>query len=197
MKMFDINETGFEGCYKACEDGRIYSVERKDRLGRFIGGKFLAPCENKNTGYVQVVLKANGKEKTRQIHTLIATVFLEKPTNCKTCEVNHKDGNKHNNAVTNLEWVSHSDNIKHQYHTLGRVMTESHKKALLDSVKGVKHTRERILRKSISQSILYGRYDEVKALSDKGVSRCAIAQKYKCSEGAVGRLLRKELAWQQ
>lgn len=53
--------------------------------------------------------------KTRKylIHRLVAETFIDNPDNKK--EVNHKDLNKSNNKVSNLEWVSHSENMKHAY----------------------------------------------------------------------------------
>lgn len=62
-------------------------------------------------GYARVRVGVDGKWKTIHVHRLIALAFIPKPEGIKT-EVNHKDRNKLNNAVTNLEWVTHSENIR-------------------------------------------------------------------------------------
>lgn len=62
------------------------------------------------------IILPNGKEKLIQIHRLVATAFIPNP--CKYPEVNHKDGNKSNNDVSNLEWCSGLYNI-HEAYRLG------------------------------------------------------------------------------
>ena len=62
-------------------------------------------------GYLRVNLCNNNIRKTRTIHRLVALAFIENPNNCLT--VNHKDGNKKNNMVENLEWVTSQENTKH------------------------------------------------------------------------------------
>ena len=69
-------------------------------------------------GYFQVPLNKNGKRKMRSVHILVAKTFLKQ--RCKTDIVNHKDGNKQNNNLENLEWISYSENNKHSYNTLNR-----------------------------------------------------------------------------
>ena len=59
-----------------------------------------------------------------RVHRLIAITFLGLPQEGKR-EVNHKDGNKFNNVVSNLEWVSRSSNIKHAYRVLGMPHSQS------------------------------------------------------------------------
>jgi len=68
-----------------------------------------------NSGYKAIKLNKNGKSKGFTIHRLVATAFIDNPLKLKT--VNHKDGNKLNNRVDNLEWMSLSDNIKHAVDT--------------------------------------------------------------------------------
>lgn len=72
-------------------------------------------------GYLLVTLWINGKAFTKKIHRLVATAFIDNPENLPT--VNHKDGNKTNNNVDNLEWLSIGDNHRHAFvtglHTVG------------------------------------------------------------------------------
>lgn len=64
-------------------------------------------------GYNHVGLSNKDGRKTKVVHKLVAKAFIPNPNNLR--EINHKDGNKQNNSVTNLEWCSRSDNIKHAY----------------------------------------------------------------------------------
>ena len=60
--------------------------------------------------YLQVDLW-NKKVKTYRVHRLVAETFIPNPN--KLPQVNHKDGNKQNNCVYNLEWITNYDNIQH------------------------------------------------------------------------------------
>lgn len=73
-------------------------------------GKLLTPAINSN-GYLKVVISG----KTKYIHSLVATTFIDNPENKR--EVNHIDNNKRNNFVFNLEWVSSSENKTKAYET--------------------------------------------------------------------------------
>jgi hypothetical protein len=75
------------------------------------------------TGYMQVTIMKNKKGKSHLVHRLVAKAFLPNPEN-KPC-VNHIDGNKKNNSVTNLEWCTYSENEKHSYSVLGKVNSRS------------------------------------------------------------------------
>ena len=73
-------------------------------------GKWLNPTDN-GTGYKIVSLTVNKKRKNQYVHRLVATAFIENTKGKK--EVNHIDGNKSNNNVSNLEWVTSKENKKH------------------------------------------------------------------------------------
>lgn len=65
-------------------------------------------------GYLVVTLRNDsGKRKTLRVHRLVAEVFI--PNRFNKSEVNHKDGVKTNNKISNLEWTTHSENIKHAW----------------------------------------------------------------------------------
>ncbi len=66
-----------------------------------------------NEGYMQVNLFKDKKCKTFQVHRLVATAFI--PTLNKRLQINHKDSNKSNNNVDNLEWCTPSQNQIHAY----------------------------------------------------------------------------------
>jgi hypothetical protein len=110
------------GIYTIHSNGQVYSNKSK---------KFLKPIiEN---GYYRVGLSFNGKSKTYKLHRLIAECFIEKVEG-KT-QINHKDCNKLNNDVSNLEWCNNSENQLHAYKYGLNVSV--HKKVVLDIETGV------------------------------------------------------------
>ncbi|MDF2036578.1 NUMOD4 domain-containing protein [Cytobacillus oceanisediminis] len=96
---------GYEGIYQVSSNGRVKRVGNgKERI--------LKPSSN-NLGYHIVTLSANNQRKTQSVHRLVALHFIPNQENKKT--INHVDGDKSNNHVTNLEWNSYSENLKHAY----------------------------------------------------------------------------------
>lgn len=87
-----------------------YQISNKGRIWSKYQNRYKATAEN-NKGYLQVNLKAiNGKWKHELVHRLVALAFIDNPTGLP--EVNHKDSNRQNNNVENLEWVSRKENIE-------------------------------------------------------------------------------------
>lgn len=85
---------GYEDLYKVSSFGRIYGVKRKR----------LMKCQENHNGYLRVTLCKDGKIKPFFVHRLVAQAFIPNPDNLP--QVNHKDENKLNNSVENLEWCT-------------------------------------------------------------------------------------------
>lgn len=107
---------GFESVYKISDSGEIWSKDRlcTDTMGRkrFRKGQKMNPDIAPN-GYYRVTLACGGKRKQKYLHRLIAEHFIPNPRNLP--QINHKDGNKLNCSLDNLEWVSVKENIIHAY----------------------------------------------------------------------------------
>ena len=106
--------------YEIYEDGRVFNLKTK----RFLKGSL---GEN---GYLYYRLSKDNKKKMFYAHRLVAETFLDNKQNLPI--VNHKDGNKLNNNVSNLEWVNYSDNTRHWHdnNIIKRKPTEYYKEDL-------------------------------------------------------------------
>ena len=96
---------GYEGFYEASNMGRIKSLRRKHTFDRILAAKPL------RTGYHGVALSKRGIHKYVSVHRVVAITFKKNPFNLP--EVNHKDRNRSNNELKNLEWVTGLQNINH------------------------------------------------------------------------------------
>lgn len=100
---------GYEGLYQVSDDGKVRRIF-KDGTTKEL--------KNREGLYYTVSLSKDGKKKSHSVHRLVAEAFIEVPTN--HLEVNHKDGNKLNNNVENLEWVTQEQNRIHAIEKLGK-----------------------------------------------------------------------------
>ena len=108
--------TGFEGLYQISNYGRLKSFKK------VANGQILKQT-NKKGNYFSVVLCGKGKKKrSTRIHRLVAEMFI--PNVDGLPQVNHIDGNKQNNNVTNLEWVMASGNVIHSIKQLHPEQTQ-------------------------------------------------------------------------
>lgn len=96
---------------KPIEKGSPYLVTRYGEVFSKFTKRVLLNSLSKSTGYYVVNVIIEGKRRPEYVHRLVAKAFLPNPLNLP--EVNHKDGNRLNNAVENLEWVTAEDNLKH------------------------------------------------------------------------------------
>lgn len=109
---------GYEGLYEVSRDGDVFSLGRVvyDPIGRVRHIKPKKLNANTHGGYPEVRLTdENGKSRTHCVHRLVAEAFIPNPDNKEF--VNHIDGIKTNNCVTNLEWATCGENNTHAYET--------------------------------------------------------------------------------
>jgi hypothetical protein len=102
----DIN--GYEGLYQISNYGRVKSLG--GRLGGYVKDIIMKLTPDQK-GYSRVRFSKNYKKETFKVHRLVANAFLLNIKNKPM--VNHKDGEKNNNYVHNLEWVNNSENRLH------------------------------------------------------------------------------------
>jgi len=106
---------GYEGIYQVSSFGRVRSVKRTvKRLGRYgnnstfnVKGEILSQWK-RSDGYMSVTLRSGKKQKTYLVHRLVIETFNPNPDASQW--INHKDENKSNNNISNLEWCTPSYN---------------------------------------------------------------------------------------
>lgn len=96
---------GYEGAYAVSDTGEVYSYKRSQRKG-------LSQSVN-TSGYKKVLLSSHGAVSCALVHRLVADTFIPNIHNKKY--VNHIDGDKQNNTVSNLEWCTQSENQQHAW----------------------------------------------------------------------------------
>jgi len=113
MDNFNIEEevwkdiSGFEGYYQVSNLGRVRSLDRKfwsEKRGTFCSNEGRVLKLRESRGYLNITLHKKYKPITRLVHRLVAEAFIPNPKNLEY--VNHKDENKSNNRLENLEWCT-------------------------------------------------------------------------------------------
>ena len=119
---------GYEGIYGITSCGKVWSYKKK---------KFLTPKDSGN-GYLMVQLYKDGKRKNYKIHRLAAEAYIPNPNNLP--QINHRDENKTNNCLQNLEWCDAKYN--NNYGNRIERMVSSNKKPILQYTLNGEFVRE-------------------------------------------------------
>jgi hypothetical protein len=135
MKEQWVSIKGWGGKYLISNFGRMKSI----------GGKFKTRCPDgyitigsiDTLGYRVITMRSPGRVEQKRVHSLVASAFLTKPDTENTYWVNHKDGNKLNNNLDNLEWVTPKGNADHA------VITGLH------DLKGEKHPMSKLTKENV------------------------------------------------
>lgn len=171
---------GFEGRYAVTKDGRVWAYPRtrsydassiRRDCTKHYAGRWLKDSINKY-GYKQLTLWKDGKGYAYRIHKLVAESYLTKLSD--KLVVNHKDGNKLNNNVANLEWVTHAENTQHAF-----------KLGLMVARRGEDNNMSRFKENDIK---------EMRDMYESGINRSQIAKKYRTSKTHVNKIV-KRIIW--
>lgn len=157
---------GYEGVYEVSNTGKIFrKIACRKAKSRLIG--HISP-----KGYGFVVLSKNKVKSKYPIHRLIAKYFIGNPPKNKY-SINHKDGNKLNNAVSNLEYCSQKENTRHAI-----------KKGLFKN-KGVDHWKSKLSEKDIK--------DIRKIYKTGQISQTKLSKRYKVTQPAIYNIINKKI----
>lgn len=145
MKEIWKDVVGYEGIYEVSNIGNVRSLDRyvygKLDSKHFVKGKVFK-LQKSHKGYRTVILHKCGKAKQKQVHRLVAEAFISNPLNFP--QVNHKDTNKENNCVNNLEWITNYGNMQHAVKNgcFGK-FTDRQKEAVMENLKKCHKARKK------------------------------------------------------
>jgi len=157
-----IKEIDMFNGYEVSDTGRVFSLNYNHT-----GKRKELKMHKSGSGYLQVNL--NGKWVS--VHRLVATAFIPNPENKKT--VNHKNCNRHDNNVGNLEWATHSENIIHGI-KYGKIKPKKGQESCLSKLKDddINHIR--------------------KLYSELGISHSLISKMYNVNQSTITRIINKK-----
>lgn len=139
--------SGYENLYKISSLGRVYSIPRFDSMKRFKPGGFKVTPIGRNKNYKVITLNKEGKKTTKDVHRLLMDTF--KPDEKKQC-VNHKNGVKKHNWISNLEWTTQSENLIHAYRTGLHKGAKGTRKMTWDKARKVRELSKNTPRKELA-----------------------------------------------
>lgn len=163
---------GYEGYYQASSIGRIRSLDRElDKPNFLTGGPIVRKGkqikQREAFGYLLVNLCVGDVRRMSRVHRLVAETFIPNPSNKP--RVNHKNGNKKDNRVYNLEWVTPSENALHA-HSNGLCRIVNKKKVICVDIQ--KEFESSFAAAEWLNNSRFGNARKIKSLADK-IRLCA------------------------
>lgn len=172
---------GYEGLYQVSNFGRVmrldkvvHDIIKGSMRSRIFNGHIMKLLTNKYTNYVSVYISKDGHKTRYHVHRLVADAFIPNPDNLPC--VNHKDENKANNCVDNLEWCTYQYNSA--YKDCNRRSAEIRMPCSADVVVFAKHD----LDSGMSSADIMRRYNLGKTTVNK----------IKYSKGIYGKILQEQ-----
>jgi hypothetical protein len=157
---------GYIGLYQVSNLGRIKSLARivnhSRSNGTYIRTEKILKAGDNNNGYPSVSLHKDGKRKLYLVHRLVAIAFIANPEN--KCDVNHINGIKSDNNLSNLEWNTRRENIQHAYDTRLRI-----------PVNGINHSSNKLTEQQVleirSSNLTHRELGKIYDVSQTTISR--------------------------
>lgn len=164
----------YEGLYQISNTGKVKRLSKiilgKNGTKQLIKEKIMNGSITFN-GYVRVGLSKNGKVTKIRIHRLVAETFIPNPNNLK--QINHIDGDKTNNNINNLEWVTPSENIKHAYRNKLIIAPKGKKSSLYGKRNGLCKNSKKVI--CITTDTIFDSIIEIErkyGISHQSISEC-------------------------
>lgn len=154
---------GYEGHYQVSNEGKVRSIKRKEP-------KLLTLLNHSMGYYVINLCKPKTKMIQVKVHRLVADLFIPNHGDDTTI-VNHIDGDKKNNRVSNLEWTNHGGNLKHSYDYN------------LRSKKGENHHLSKLKDSDVRK---------IRNLSSEGFSNVALSKMFNVSDGTICMIVKRK-----
>lgn len=176
-KEYFVDVQGYEDLYKISNTGIVIRKETVfgdiNNRKRVFPQKIVKPSAT-NNGYLELNLRKNKKSKRYLHHRLMAETFIPNPENKPF--VNHKDGNKQNNSIENLEWVTPSENNKHAFDT---------------NLKEISNYQKTIAA-IFFQKFSYEEINKINQLYKNGKTQKEIAEIYNVKQGCISDIINKK-----
>jgi len=186
----DIKE--YEGLYQVSSLGKIRRIRFINNIVNKPQVRILSTRKIDNLGYPTVCLCKNNHTKYKRVHRIVAETFILNPLNLPC--VNHKDGNKTNNNVDNLEWCTHSYNTKHALKN-GLINAEKRHKASQKNIKKAQKKSRVLNIGETNPSAVLKENDilEIRNIySNKKMSSKQLAKKYNVHITTIQRIISKK-----
>ena len=182
LKGFFMKEIeGYEGLYSVNKNGEVWSHKKYKHKG-----KFLKQYKTKN-GYLTVGLSANRKRKTFLVHRIVAKAFIDN-VNCYP-EINHIDGDKTNNHVSNLEWVTSSYNQIHAIKNGLQKFTDKHRMTAIETCRKNGKANKGKQNKKLWK-LTMSQAEEIRSKHKEGVSMTKLGVEYKVDKGTISSIVK-------
>lgn len=155
--------------------GRVYHKDYITTSGRLCKSKMLSNIKT-NDGYLTCTILIDNKPKQKRVHRLVAETFLSSPIDIRKTEVNHINGNKLDNRLSNLEWCSPSENQLHAIHN---------------------HLQPQGLTKYLGKFSDIERQQIKEEYNSSNISKRKLAIKYGCSPTCINNILNDDYQYQK
>ena len=186
---------GYEGLYQVSNYGNIKSLSKvvKNAYGVHRTEDKIFKPQTKKNGYLQIQLSKNGKQKHYKVHRLVALTYIANPNNYPC--VNHKDENKLNNHVSNLEWCTYEYNTN--YGTRNKRASEK----LKGKMKNKKLTKQQLEKryrkvKCITTGEIFNSIKEASSKTGANSSNITQCCKGKCKTTGIDPITKEKLKWE-